>query len=278
MQAHQGGRYNHTLPRDLFRLEAGRGFVKICGIRTAEEAVAAVAAGADAIGLLCGLLHRSEDAVDAVLGRRIRDAAKATDPRVAAVLVSHLEEADAVATLAQAVRVDIVQIHSAMPVAEVARLRALLPHAALIKAVHVTGIGPAATHAALASAAPYATSVDAFLTDSMSRDPDGTLRVGGTGIPNDPKAAHALRSAFHLPVFLAGGLRPESVAAMAAEARCDGVDVNSGVERADGSKCPRKMTEFCREARKGIGQGRLPPPLAPSTREEETARTAATQR
>lgn len=230
--------------------------LKICGIRTVAEGLAAAAGGANTIGLLAGLTHRSEDAVDEVSGRRIRDAVKAAAPNTRVLLVTHLLDAGDAAALARGIGADGVQVHDHMAPEDVAELRRLLPGREIVKAVHVSGSGRNAAEAAVEAARPYVPWSDALLTDSVKIDDDGVLRIGGTGVPNDPKAAAALKEAYGLPVVVAGGLRPGNVAEAARISGADGVDVNSGVENADGTKSPAKMAEFVREGRRGIEEGK----------------------
>ena len=61
--------------------------VKICGIRRPADALAAVAYGADAVGVLVGRRHRSPDFLDASDAVAI---VAALPPHVASVLVTHL--------------------------------------------------------------------------------------------------------------------------------------------------------------------------------------------
>ncbi|WP_299948265.1 phosphoribosylanthranilate isomerase [uncultured Microbulbifer sp.] len=51
------------------------------------------------------------------------------------------------------------------------------------------------------------------------------------------------------PIVLAGGLKAENVAAAIAAARPQGVDVSGGVEQSPGLKDPRKVTAFIRAAK-----------------------------
>lgn len=60
--------------------------VKICGIRRVEDALAACAAGADAIGVLVGQKHFSKDFIDVNNARSI---ITALPPLVSSVLVTH---------------------------------------------------------------------------------------------------------------------------------------------------------------------------------------------
>lgn len=52
-----------------------------------------------------------------------------------------------------------------------------------------------------------------------------------------------------LPFFLAGGLHPDNVAEAIREVAPQGVDVSSGVEEAQGVKCPKRLREFVRRVR-----------------------------
>ena len=69
---------------------------KICGIRSEADLRVAVDAGADAIGLICGITHVSEDEVSPDTARRLVALAP---PFVSTVLVTHLEAADEILEL-----------------------------------------------------------------------------------------------------------------------------------------------------------------------------------
>jgi phosphoribosylanthranilate isomerase len=211
-------------------------FVKVCGIRTLEEASAALDCGATALGFLVGLTHRAEDEIGeaearAVVGR--------LPTGTEAVLVTHLPNPERVAELAASVGTRTIQVHGDMAVADLRRLRLLEPGVRLIKAVHVTGqdaVGPALA---------FAADVDALLLDSRTAD-----RLGGTGQTHDwSVSARIVAAVAPVPVYLAGGLRPENVAQAIAQVRPAGVDVNTGVEHADGRKDPARMREFVSHAK-----------------------------
>jgi phosphoribosylanthranilate isomerase len=70
---------------------------------------------------------------------------------------------------------------------------------------------------------------------------------GGTGVTADWRRAAEL--AKHYPVLLAGGLTPENVARAVRQVRPWGVDVASGVESAPGLKDAVKMKAFVRAVR-----------------------------
>lgn len=69
--------------------------------------------------------------------------------------------------------------------------------------------------------------------------------LGGTGIALSGGLARRARAALDgHPMFLAGGLTPETVAAAVRAARPDAVDVSSGVEQIPGVKDHTRMARF----------------------------------
>jgi phosphoribosylanthranilate isomerase len=89
--------------------------------------------------------------------------------------------------------------------------------------------------------------VDAVLIDSRT-----AKAVGGTGVAFDWRAAQSsfLRSAPHLRLIVAGGLRPENVGDAIYALQPWGVDVASGVEASPGKKDPSKVVDFVDAVRK----------------------------
>ncbi len=209
--------------------------VKICGIRRIEDALAAVAAGADAIGCLVGL---DTPAPDAVSAREARAIFAALPPFVGRVLVTHRTGVAEVAALMRESAATTVQLHGEFPLVAVSALREAVPFAGIVKAVHVTG------EEAIAAASSAARVVDALLVDTK----DGG-RIGGTGIPHDWSISAAIVLKTGKPVILAGGLTPENVALAIARVRPYAVDVNSGTRGRDGFKDHDKLHRFIAAAK-----------------------------
>jgi phosphoribosylanthranilate isomerase len=70
--------------------------------------------------------------------------------------------------------------------------------------------------------------------------------LGGTGRTHDWTLSRRIREAIDIPLFLAGGLNPQNVAAAIREVQPFGVDVCSGL-RPDGPLDPEKLKAFFAE-------------------------------
>lgn len=213
--------------------------VKICGNRTSDDLALAGRMGADAVGLIVSPRHRTEDAIaPATAAALLRD----VPVFVNSVLVTHLLTAPEVLELHRTVPTSTIQLHDAIAPAEVEAIRRAIPHIPLIKAVGVTDEG------AIEVARRFERYVDALLLDTHAGD-----RIGGTGIVHDWSISRRIVAAVNKPVLLAGGLRPENIVQAIQEVRPYGVDVNSGVEFANGEKDPERVREFIRLARSCAG-------------------------
>ena len=115
-------------------------------------------------------------------------------------------------------------------------LRDALPGIALVQVIHVTG-NEAQEQAR--SVAPY---VNAILLDSGN--PNLPIKeLGGTGRVHDWSISRMIRDQVSVPVFLAGGLRPENVADAIRSVNPFAVDVCSGV-RTNGVLDEEKLSRF----------------------------------
>jgi phosphoribosylanthranilate isomerase len=185
------------------------------------EMQAAVAAGADAVGLVAhqpsgpGII--ADDLIAAI--------AAAVPPPVAAFLLTSETDADAIADHVHRTGVPVVQIVNHIDPKQSARLAQLLPNTRRVQVVHVEGTD------ALDRITGYAPHVHAFLLDS-GRPGAALPTLGGTGATHDWAISARFVAASPHPVFLAGGLTAANVAAAIAQVRPFGVDLCSGVRSA----------------------------------------------
>lgn len=205
--------------------------VKICGITRDEDARAAAAAGADAVGFV--FAATSPRRVTAETARRL---AALLPPFVTAVGVFAGEPASRVREIAREAALRVVQVHGddvAREIAAEPRGLAVIAAARLASADDARGLDARFPGAA------------AILCDSAARTETG--REGGTGVafPWEWLRGVALGS----PLVLAGGLTPENVAEAVRVARPYAVDVSTGVESSPGVKDARRVAAFVAAAK-----------------------------
>jgi tryptophan synthase beta subunit len=237
-------------------------FVKICGITDAAGIQAAVAAGADAIGLnLVPGTPRALSLEEAVaLAALVRSAAGAA-PRPRIVAITADASADELARIVDVLDPDVVQLSGDEPVATVVAV-----DRATWKAIHLPAVADGDAAAIERAAAKVVERARAYLAagacERILLDTAGGLHPGGTGVRVDGGLAAAV--ARQLPVILAGGLDPASVGPAVLAVPAVGVDVASGVEapRIPGQrprKDPVRVALFIKRAR----AARLDRPNAP---------------
>jgi len=218
-------------------------WVKICGITNAEDAFAAIEAGADMLGF--NFYRRSPRFIEPSAATEIVNAVRSqTEIRhrsVTMIGVFVSESIDEVLRIAEEANLDGLQLHGDETVEYCARLKELAPQRFLIKAL--------TADSALNLETPNNYSTEAVMLDSF----DAKLR-GGTGQLAD--WAIARKIAERLPrVFLAGGLSPENVAAAIAAVQPYAVDACSSLEISPGKKSAKRMKEFVDAVRTSKLQG-----------------------
>ncbi|MEW6574061.1 MAG: phosphoribosylanthranilate isomerase [Bacillota bacterium] len=215
--------------------------VKICGIRDAETAAVAVAAGADALGFVFAESKRK------IAPETAREIISRLPPFVATVGVFVDAPREFVSEVADFCRLDAVQLHGTESPEYCLELGRKVIKAFGVRQKGILSSG-AATGGLLSEAdleliAAYH-SVSAVLLDTSVPG-----LAGGTGRTFDWGLLSGMR--FQVPLILAGGLTPENVAAAVRIARPYAVDVSSGVET-DGRKDAAKIHVFIRQAKEVV--------------------------
>jgi phosphoribosylanthranilate isomerase len=207
--------------------------VKICGLSTPGTVDAALAAGADMIGLVFFPPSPRAVTLDAAvpLADRARGRADVT------VLTVDMDEAG-LAAIVDAVRPDWLQLHGHEPPEQVAALKRRFG----LPAMKAIGIRERSD---LAAVDTYRGVADRILLDA--KPPKGATRPGGNAVAFD----WAILDGFApgLPWMLSGGLDPANVGAAIARTGAPGVDVSSGVETAPGQKDAGLIAAFVEAAR-----------------------------
>jgi len=199
-------------------------FVKICGITCEEDALLAVAMGADALGFVFAPSTRQ------VSPSTVYDITRRLPPEVLTVGVFRDEHPARVVEIVRRAGLRAAQLHGHEHPGSTREVRGQVPF--VIKAF-VAGsreLDLADEHGA-----------DAMLLDSAE---PGSGQVFdwrlADGVPNDACVSSA------------GGLTAENVADAVRRLRPWGVDVSSGVERDSGRKDPVKVKDFIEAARGAV--------------------------
>jgi len=210
--------------------------IKVCCISSVDEAWTAVRAGASALGLVSAMPSGPGVIGDAL----IAEIAARVPPGVATFLLTCATDVDAIVRQQRTARVNTLQLVDAVPPDVYPVLRAELPGIALVQVIHVRG------PESVDEAREVAPQVDAILLDSGN--PSAAVKeLGGTGRVHDWEVSCRIREAVDVPVYLAGGLRPENVAEAVARVGPFGLDVCSGV-RTDGRLDGDRLAALIRNA------------------------------
>lgn len=202
--------------------------VKICGITSIADGLTAAEAGADMIGLMF-----YDGSPRHITLPQAVEISRALPPFVLRVGVFVNPEEAQVTEAIAACGLNLLQFHGDEP-SEFCTQFCMMS----VKALRVQNAE------SIAALEHYAT--DAFLLDAYSKS-----GLGGTGEKfNWDLAIEAQK--FNKPIFLAGGLTPENVAAAVRQVRPFAVDVSSGVESAPGKKDAAKVRAFIAAAKSAI--------------------------
>lgn len=219
-------------------------WVKICANTNLEDALSAVALGADAVGF--------------VLAPSKRQVTAAQVAAISAQLPSHVErvgvflssDAETAVAAVREAGLTSVQMHGGIQLESAGRIRERLgSQISLIHVAHwqVDG-GDEAERAIRAQLEALAL---AELSERVLIDAKVGIASGGLGVSFDWHRAQRVVADFPmLKIIIAGGLRPENVAEAVTLLRPYGVDVASGVEAEPGRKDRVKLESFIENARR----------------------------
>lgn len=214
------------------------GLIQVAGIRDPEEADLMIRCGVRYLGFPLRLPVHAEDLSEAEAAAIIRN----LPPAAVAILITYLDQADAILDFCRSLGVSIVQLHGDIAVAELRRIKSSNPGLSIIKSLVIGRHSQDELQRLVRTSAPH---VDAFITDTF--DP-ATGASGATGKTHDWALSRQLVELSPRPVILAGGLNPDNVRAAIQAVRPFGVDAHTGLEDSSGRKCEAKVRKFMREA------------------------------
>lgn len=200
-------------------------FVKVCGTTSEEDALLAVAMGADAIGFIFAPSPRQ------VAPRLVNDIVRRLPPEILTVGVFRDETPERVVEIVQKTGLRAAQLHGHETPEQAQQVRASVP--IVFKAF-------AAGDRAVRQARAYG--AHAVLVDNPK---PGSGQVFDWSLAEDVPGG--------LRLMLAGGLGPDNVADAIHTVHPWGVDACSGLEASPGKKDPRKLRAFIANAKEAGG-------------------------
>jgi phosphoribosylanthranilate isomerase len=230
--------------------------IKVCGITTESDAVAAVEVGVDALGL--NFYPKSPRCISRETARQIIRAIPSETVKVG-LFVN--EESELVKATFDALQLDFIQLHGD----ETREYVEQFGDRPVIKAFRLVAqnLGPIEEFCGrtgfqsdknfrqvgnLSYGERQIGNLSYLLIDSHV---EGVY--GGSGVPADWTACASVAANSNLPpLILAGGLNPENVAQAIAAVRPAAVDTASGVETSPGQKDRQMMAAFVDNARRGF--------------------------
>jgi len=159
-------------------------------------------------------------------------------PSIGTFLLTALQDAETIIAQQRRCRTNAIQIVDRLIHGSYEDLRRALPGISLVQVVHVNG------EESMEEAAAVAARVDAILLDSGNPEL-ATKELGGTGRTHDWKLSCRIRERVNVPLFLAGGLKPDNVREAVQTVGPFGLDICSGV-RTDGKLDEEKVRALFR--------------------------------
>ena len=195
--------------------------IKICGITTPQDARMCVEAGADRLGVIFAPSSRQVSVEQASI-------ISSSVPDTPVVGVFSGCDPDSVIKAVQSARLSLAQLHDCLDPEAWKKItdscrRPVIPALTVSQASQVSDEIGRST----------------ILLD-LAKDPVQRTSAYRASLH---RTASMLADLGH-PVFIAGGLDPENVAAAVRDTRCLGVDVCGGVESAPGQKDPQLVRQF----------------------------------
>lgn len=210
-------------------------FVKICGITNEDDALFAVAMGADAVGFVFAPSPRQ------IAPQQVFDITRRLPPEILTVGVFRDELPERVITTVERAGLKAAQLHGHESPRDVEHV-----------AKHVRWVIKAVT-----AGSADAAHADRFGTDLVLVDAPNP----GSGVVFDWSLVDDLPEGPR--IIVAGGLTPDNVGTAVERLRPWGVDVSSGVERSPGRKDALKVKAFIERARAAAPQHHLGPDDVP---------------
>jgi phosphoribosylanthranilate isomerase len=204
--------------------------IKICGIKTLSDALAAIEVGADYLGF--NFYPKSVRVIERGACAEITSVLKKEHPQVKLVGVFVNSSVEEVKDILNSCSLDLAQLHGDETPEMVASL-----NSKAFKAIRLSTDSETVSRQITDFAELRQGTAPVLLVDAAVKG-----LYGGSGVTADWNGAAELAKKY--PLLLAGGLTPGNVAEAVRKVKPWGVDVASGVESAPGEKDASRMKAF----------------------------------
>jgi phosphoribosylanthranilate isomerase len=212
--------------------------IKICCIKSIEEAKTAIQFGADAIGLVAKMPSGPGPIPDEL----IKLISKSVPPLIGTFLLTSETSAGEIIKHHYRTGTNTIQIVDLLSHGTYSQIKEALPFVKIVQVIHVMDSD------SVDLAIKLSESVDALLLDSGN--PNLKIKeLGGTGRVHNWALSRQIREKSKCPVILAGGLKPENVRQAIEEVQPFAIDVCSGV-RTNSLLDKEKLGSFVKNALK----------------------------
>ena len=194
----------------------------------------AIDAGASALGLVSAM----PSGPGPISEEEIAEIAPRVPPGISTFLLTCKQRASEIIDQLHRTGCNTIQLCDEVPAADYQKIRFACPAVRIVQVIHVQD------EDALNEATTAASHVDALLLDS-GRPRAATKELGGTGRVHDWQISRRIRETVSIPIFLAGGLRPDNVRDAINSVEPFGLDLCTGV-RTDGRLDIEKLHAFMR--------------------------------
>ena len=213
--------------------------IKVCGLKTTQDALFAHQAGADALGFIIDVPVVTPRKVTS---QKVADIITQLPPYALTVGVVMPASPTELLTLIEKSGVNTIQIHgnnSSLEIPEIKKKK----HTRFVRSYPIAV--NTEVNAAIKAIGEYIDrGADAILLDTK-----GKKDAGGTGEIHDWRKSKEIKNSLSCPVILAGGLNPHNVSDAIRLVEPYAVDVASGVESSPGVKDHQKIKAFIRNVR-----------------------------
>ncbi len=206
--------------------------IKICCINSLTEAKIAIKMGASALGLVSEM----PSGPGVISMETIKLIAASVPPPIATFLLTSKQNINVIIKQHNYCRTNTIQICDDLMIGTHKNLKEALPGIAIVQVIHVNG------DESITEALEIQNDVDAILLDSGNQSQQ-IKELGGTGRTHNWEISCKIRKKLDIPIFLAGGIKPDNIAQAIDQVHPFGIDLCSGV-RTDGKLNEIKLQQL----------------------------------